>query len=1103
MSHSNPSTTKRRRTALPSAGLIEPLESRIAPAATGLAVARALDLEDGTAVTISGNPASIATMKLAATGQLLGFPSGADGDFLVLSTGIASHLTSVANTGSSQGTDLGPPGADGDSAAVSFTLQVPQISAGSQRFKLDFSFLTDEYPEFVGASVNDIFTVTINGVNYAVDGHGNPMGVNNDYFQGLAAPGTYFDGRTDKLTLTYAVPAGVTSLNVELRISDVGDGQVDSAVLVDNVRFETAEKIYLNFDGGLLDNHFGPGISANIPAFQPSDLGSNADIADLENQILAGLQQKFAAYDITFTTTKPAYGNYATVFIGGTNNLALDLSNASALLQSQFGSTGSVHDVLGLGSDALLGLSGPPDIGNLDHNDKAVIFSGEFAGFFGNDSPETRVDDLIVTIAHEIGHNLGLRHTTDANPGDIMSATAPRSSTATFGNSLVALGEQWSDGVTEQNDSAYLMSVLGGAGTSATGLQVSSAHVDTSSNFLPKLSQTLYNVTIHIVSGDSDGAGLTMHFNKLDGSQNISLPLLPAGALISISGASQLGGQIDTYTGTPHSGMLNDADTLVPLFDGSGHLATLALAKLQSGGTFGNGGTVGLDENTLGNVNVAPGKTITLTDEDGDLYTIRLTGPGKIGYLLDDIDLNGKGPLQKLVLDGTTFGESALTITVQKRGPNGDGHVDIGEIVGTAGAGLKLLSAPAMNFIGDGINFSGALGTVTIGDLPDAASLIGGAAAGGKSVLRLHAVGDGTQISLGTDVTLFQAARIGDSSISFPSLTKLLVTGDKTAGITPDFGAQMHISGHLGSFSVGDVHPTASLDAGGSPLDRTVLAMRSVADGVSISLASTVTSLRATSVGDATFNAQAFDSIILTGALAGDISANGKIGRLTGRDLTGTASITAGGLATDKTVLLLGSIQDGAAITLDSSISMLRATKVGDADITAASVGILSVTGNVTAGIAGNFSGTLILAGGDSFFKNSLTLATIAGTVDHGSINAESIGTFSAGSISNSTIYAGFSPADPLHPYAGGVFFDGGIIKSLIVRSAHPGLENSVIAATNVATIRLLGLDLDNAGTAFGILTHTIPTKVSIKNFNYYRGGLVDQYTGDFHIKIQ
>ena len=36
-----------------------------------------------------------------------------------------------------------------------------------------------------------------------------------------------------------------------------------------------------------------------------------------------------------------------------------------------------------------------------------------------------------------------------------------------------------------------------------------------------------------------------------------------------------------------------------------------------------------------------------------------------------------------------------------------------------------------------------------------------------------------------------------------------------------------------------------------------------------------------------------------------------------------------------KTVLLLGSVQDGASITLDSSISMLRATKVGAADITA------------------------------------------------------------------------------------------------------------------------------------------------------------------------
>src|SRR3954452_15086431 len=121
-------------------GAIEPLESRIVLSVTPLSVGRALDLSDDVTVTLSGNGASFATMTMGSTGQLLGFPSGGDGDFLVLSTGIASHLTTWENTGDQQGTDLGSEGAAGDEVSVKFTLAVPQNSS-QQRLKVDFMFL--------------------------------------------------------------------------------------------------------------------------------------------------------------------------------------------------------------------------------------------------------------------------------------------------------------------------------------------------------------------------------------------------------------------------------------------------------------------------------------------------------------------------------------------------------------------------------------------------------------------------------------------------------------------------------------------------------------------------------------------------------------------------------------------------------------------------------------------------------------------------------------------------------------------------------------------------------------------------------------------------
>lgn len=1076
---------------------IEPLEARIALAVSSIDVSRALDLLDGTAITLSGNAASFATLKLAATGQLLGFPSGGDGDFLVLSTGVASQLTSP-NTGSNQGTDLGPEGADGDSASVAFTVEVPQFASGRQRFKIDFMFLSEEYPEFTGSNINDQFTVVINGTNYAVDGQGNLMEVDNGFFTGAPATGTYFDGRSDKITLTYEVPDGVTTLNIELRISDVGDGQTDSAVLVDNARFQTQELIYVDFDGGTLDGHFGPGINGEIPAFKPEDVGSAMELETLIDDIISRLNQKYAAYDIKFVSTQPLYGDYGTVVVGGTNDVMLDLTNANPLVKSQFpGGQATVGDLFNLGNDSLLGLAGAPDVGNLNHNDKAVIFSGEFAGFFQSGS---LVDHLVVTIAHEVGHNLGLRHVSDSNPGDVMSQTAPRLDSAVFGSTLLPLAEQWSDGTTLQNDHAYLLSVLGGSGGNVNGLQASI--VAPTTNFVPRFTQTIYDATIHITTGDPDVAGITLHFDKLDGTQNIALPLLPAGAKISIVGASTPGGAIDTFSGSPNGGFLTSADNAVPLFDANGNLAVISLAKKQAGGGFVPAGQVPLLENGLGGGNLIPGKVITFTEEDGDQYTIKLTGPGLIAYTLDDPDHNGKGALASLVVEGTTLKDSILSITVLQRAPNGDGRVEVGLITGVDGAALKSLSAPMATFIGGGVMFDGAIAALNLGDLTSGADVITGAAEGTKTSVRLHSVQDGSAVSIGTAVTTFTAARLGEAVISLPSVVKMTIAGDKLAGLTPDVAAHIQIAGHLGNLNAGDLASTASITAGGSPLDRTVLALRSVADGVSVSLASTVSSLRASAIGDATFSAQQFDSVILTGNLAGDFFATGKLGRLTARDMLGTSSITAGGLGIDKSVLVLHEIQDGAEITLESKIQLLRAAKIGDAEIRAVSMGTLLVTGDARAGLAGDFKGTLVLDGGDPDLKNALASVRITGGMIGASISADTIGTFTAASMKDSTIFAGYTPAAPGQPFNGGVFFDGGSIRSFTIRSGTAAFDNSVVASKSIGTIRVVSADFDNAGTAFGFLTNTAPSRVSISSFPYNKAGPADQSVGDLHVRI-
>jgi hypothetical protein len=183
----------------------------------------------------------------------------------------------------------------------------------------------------------------------------------------------------------------------------------------------------------------------------------------------------------------------------------------------------------------------------------------------------------------------------------------------------------------------------------ASGLAVSVPHTDTS--FSGKGSQgDLFDVTITITTGAPDGAPIVLEFPKLNSTKNLPLPNLPLGAKISIVASSISGGTQDIFSGTPLAGELAHEASFVPLFAPDGSLLSIPLAK-GSPGTLVTNGSLSLNANELGDVTLVPGKVATFTDADGDIYTVRLTGPGLLGYVLDDPDLDGKGGLAKLRLD--------------------------------------------------------------------------------------------------------------------------------------------------------------------------------------------------------------------------------------------------------------------------------------------------------------------------------------------------------------------------------------------------------------------------------------------------------------------
>lgn len=167
----------------------------------------------------------------------VGYLTATEGDtFLIISTGIA------ANTPGSpehfESTDFSPGGSAGDTARLTLKLLVP---SGATTLSFDFRFMSEEYPEYVGSQYNDFFyaylTDSAGTHQVAFDDNGHIINVNNNFFNPNIYPiGTVFDGSTKRLTTTVNVNEGET-ITLQFMVGDIGDGIFDTAVFLDNVRF--------------------------------------------------------------------------------------------------------------------------------------------------------------------------------------------------------------------------------------------------------------------------------------------------------------------------------------------------------------------------------------------------------------------------------------------------------------------------------------------------------------------------------------------------------------------------------------------------------------------------------------------------------------------------------------------------------------------------------------------------------------------------------------------------------------------------------------------------------------------------------------------------
>lgn len=155
----------------------------------------------------------------------------------VIGTGAAFASTDNFDAGDAQLDAIVAPDLTHDATVLEFDF----VAAGSV-LNFQYVFGSEEYPEFVNASFNDVFAFFLNGKNIAlIPNTATPVSIDNvnaganasffvnNYTSGALA--TALDGLTTVLTATATVTPGQTN-HIKLAIADAGDGILDSDVFI-------------------------------------------------------------------------------------------------------------------------------------------------------------------------------------------------------------------------------------------------------------------------------------------------------------------------------------------------------------------------------------------------------------------------------------------------------------------------------------------------------------------------------------------------------------------------------------------------------------------------------------------------------------------------------------------------------------------------------------------------------------------------------------------------------------------------------------------------------------------------------------------------------
>jgi Bacterial Ig-like domain/Calx-beta domain len=289
---------------------------------------------------------------------------------------------------------------------------------------------------------------------------------------------------------------------------------------------------------------------------------------------------------------------------------------------------------------------------------------------------------------------------------------------------------------------------------------------------------------------DENGGSVLVTVSRVNGGDG------PATVAYATSNGSATAGDYGAVSGTLTwiDGNTLDQTITIPILPDSlsegKETFGLALSAPSANATLGSPAATKVTINKSGGLTFTPSSKnsqFTVTDALGNQETVRMGGGvGSLTYYLT----NGQFPISEIDLNGTDPAKSTVSIAVKRpKGATSDGLVGIGEIDGT---GLKSLSL-GKNYldgsVGDGINLSGFLGLLTVGDIRNGADIVvAGAPPKAGQTVRITAgvIEDGTDLTVtGAPLGSLTAVRIGVGSITAPSVGLITVKGRAKTKTTP------------------------------------------------------------------------------------------------------------------------------------------------------------------------------------------------------------------------------------------------------------------------------------------------------------------------------